>query len=61
MLNLTLVLILLSFISFSIFWQTRTIKRIVIEKGGNLILGCHAVFKETTSATQTNNCWKVEL
>ncbi|MFN8844954.1 MAG: carboxypeptidase-like regulatory domain-containing protein [Chryseotalea sp.] len=59
--NIILLIIFLSSISFSIFGQTRTIKGIAIDKGGNPILGCNVFIKGTTTGTITDPCGEFEL
>ena len=51
----------LTFVVITTFGQTRTIKGITLDKGGDPVLGCNVAIKGTTNGTITDKCGEFEL
>ncbi len=52
---------ILTLVIITTFGQTRTIKGITLDKGGDPILGCNVMIKGTTNGTVTDKCGEFEL
>jgi hypothetical protein len=52
---------LLTFVVITAYGQTRTIKGVTLDKGGDPIIGCNVMLKGTTNGTVTDKCGEFQL